>query len=163
MTNWCAAVYYLPWQKPHPYHTDLSAWTMCEPTDIIHRAYFCESNTAFQAHVLFPLEVSAHFSAQLLLCLLLSLSSSWAETLALAVTRSLCYCYIPFPASPSVSWTCPSAKSPIHGNSFFESYGTLLKLPGEKSKSKKHAFAKAFHFPLNKSCCFMNAPWKVNN
>lgn len=130
----------------------LSAWTAHEPTDTIHRVCFCESNTAFQAHVLFPLEVSVRklFLYQFLLCLLLSLSPSWAETLVQAVTRSLCNCYIPLPASPSLSCTCSFAKSPIQDNPFFTLSIQVCHLNSWAKKSRAESIyplQKVFIFP----------------
>jgi len=122
---------------------------MREPTNTIHRVYFHESKTAFQAHVLFPLEVS--------------------------VRKLSCinFCHASFPSAlpgqkplyRELQDHCVTATPPFLPHLLrAEHTGTLLELLGKKNKSKKHpSFAKAFHFPLNKSCFFMNALSKVNN
>lgn len=140
----------------------LSVWTMREPADTMYRVCFYKSNTAFQTHVLFPLVASwISFSVPILPFL----NPSCAETLVQTVTRSFCNCYIPFPASPFVSWTCSFAKSTIHSNLFFVLSLISTELSGKKKKERKgiHALQELFIFPLNKSCCFMNVLSKVNN
>lgn len=136
----------------------LSARSTHEPTDYIHG--LCWSNTAFQAQVLFPVEVSV----QELFLSISAVPPPFPQPLKGRIS-SVCSYKITMQALHPLSclkfcnahlWNLPFMTIPSSPWKFWFSNSWA------KNKCKRH-LAEAFHFSLSHARCFLNAFSEVNN